>query len=325
VARNFAEGFCDLFKLMLKLVCQHQQQDAEFKVNGEWLKINPGEWRNQFDVTINVGLGVGNKDQRVSHLMALSQKQMEGVQFGVATPVNLYNTGKELAKEMGFKSADKFFTDPSKNPPPQHPDPEQMKAQAQMPLIQAKGQIDAQLKQMELQAESQHKQIDAQATMQVERDKMQMQAQVDQHRQEVEAQQQEAKRQGEAQLAQYMAQLDKDKEDARLQHEYALEQLRQQAAREVAEMNNSTKIAVAQIAAQQANNAALMAAQNAADSEIATEVGGDEAAEKADPLASLASMHGDLMTGIAGLVKTLSNPKPKTILRDADGRAVGVQ
>lgn len=138
IARNFAEGFCDLFKLMLKLVCQHQNEKAEIRLNGEWLNIDPREWRNQFDVYINVGLGVGNKDQRISHLMAMSQKQMEGLPMGVATPLNIYNANAELAKELGFKSADKFFTDPSKNPPPQQPNIEVIKAQAQLPLIKLK-------------------------------------------------------------------------------------------------------------------------------------------------------------------------------------------
>jgi hypothetical protein len=312
IARNFAEGFCDMFKLMLKLVCQHQQQPAEIKLNGTWLNIDPREWRNQFDVSINVGLGVGNKDQRVAHLMALRQQQDIGMQFGVATPENVYNANKELSKELGFKNGDKFFTDPAKNPPPQHPDPEQMKAQAQLPLIQAKAQADAQLKQMELQAQGQHKQIDAQASMQVERDKMTMQAQVDQHRQQVEAEQQAAKMEKEAQLAQFNAQLDAQKEQMRLQHERELKMLDIEAQERKAQFEGSVKIQVAQISAQNALDTASLAAQNAAANEVSSEL---DNTEVMDAITQLASSVGEIHKHISA---------PKKIVRGPDGKAIGV-
>lgn len=313
IARNFAEGFCDLFKLMLKLVCQHQNEKAEIRLNGEWLNIDPREWRNQFDVYINVGLGVGNKDQRVSHLMAMSQKQMEGLPMGVATPLNIYNANAELAKELGFKSADKFFTDPSKNPPPQQPNIEVIKAQAQLPLIQAKAQADAQLKQMELQAAGQHKQIDAQASMQVERDKMQMQAQVDQHRQEVEAQQQAAKMEKEAQLAQFQAELQKEHENAKLNHSMQMEQLKAQAAKEIAELDAAVKIQVAQISAQNAIDTASLSAQAAAANQVTEELSPDNTVI-------------DAIKGISERVDALHAhaTAPRKIVRDAEGRATGV-
>ena len=313
IARNFAEGFCDLFKLMLKLVCQHQNEKAEIRLNGEWLNIDPREWRNQFDVSINVGLGVGNKDQRINHLMALSQKQMEGLPIGVATPENIYNANAELSKELGFKSADKFFTDPTKHPPPQHPDPEQMKAQAQLPLIQAKGQIDAQLKQIELQAAGQHKQIEAQANMQVERDKMAMQAQVDQHRQEVEAQQQAAKMEKEAQLAQFNAELQKEHENAKLNHSMQMEQMKQQAAKEIAELEAAVKIQVAQISAQNAIDTASLAAQNAAANQVTEELAPDTTV--IDAIKSI----GDKVDALHAHATA-----PRKIVRDASGKATGV-
>jgi hypothetical protein len=301
IARHFATGFTDMFKLILKLVCQHQQAEAEIKLNGQWLNINPTEWRNQFDVSINVGLGVGNKDQRIQHLMALRQQQDVGMNFGVATPMNVFNANVEIARELGYKNADKFFTDPVKNPPPKNPDPEQMKAQAQIPLIQAKAQADAQLKQMELQAAGQHKQIDAQAQaqveaakqnaqmqieqaklqmqLQIETQKMQMQAEVDRNRQQVEMLQHNAKAEKEAQLAQFTSTLDEGHKNAAMNHAYAVEQLKQAAAKEIAELEAATRIQVATIGAKQALTLASMNAQAAADQELSREFGDNEAKE----------------------------------------------
>lgn len=310
VARNFADGFTELFKLMLKLVCQHQDKEAMVKLSGGWIQIDPREWRNQFDVNINVGIGMGNKDQKVQHMMALIQQQAQVFPLGVANPANVYNAQAELAKLLGYKNPDKFYTDPAKaQPQPPKPDPEQLKIQGQMQLEQGKAQAAAQNKQLELQA-----------NITIEREKMQMQAQVDQHRQEVEAQQQAAKAEKEAQLRQFEAELDMQKEAAKLQHQMAIEQMKAQAARELAELNASVEILKAQISAKQASDAAMMAATNAADVEVANEIGGDEAQE--NPLNQLAAMHGDLMQGVAGLVAHLG--RPKQIIRGPDGRATGV-
>ena len=85
IARTFAEtGFTDLFKLILKLVGQHQDKSSSIKLGSKWVNIDPREWRNQFDLTINVGLGTGNKDQQVQHLMTLIQNQRVDMQVGVA-------------------------------------------------------------------------------------------------------------------------------------------------------------------------------------------------------------------------------------------------
>jgi hypothetical protein len=226
IARNFAEGFVDLFKMMLKLVCQYQNKRASIRLSGRWVDMDPREWRNQFDVSINVGLGVGNKDQQVQHLMALGQVQAQAMAVGIVKPQNLYETGRELAKAMGFKAPEKFFAEPDPNAPP--PDPMAGQMQIEQMKVQAKTQADMQAKQAE---------------MQLERERMQMQAEVDQHRQEVEAQQQAAKVQAEMQL-----------EREKFQQQMQLEQMKIQA-----EMQ--TQVEIARIKAEATVNAAQLTAQ----------------------------------------------------------------
>ena len=200
IARNFAEGFRDLFRLILKLVSQYCDKEAFIRLRGTWVNVDPREWRNGFDCTVNVGLGTGNKDQQVAHLMALLQQQQMGLQIGTATPENVYQSQAELTKALGFKSADKFFSDPAKAPPkPQPPTPEQIKAQAAM-----------QLKQMELQADAQ---------------KFQAQAQLEQQRIQLEAQAKQAQKQAELQVQQANDERDAAREQARLQMEAQLKQL----------------------------------------------------------------------------------------------------
>lgn len=259
IARNFSEGYVDLFKQILKLVCQYQQKEQVVKLTGGWVPIDPREWSNQFDVCINVGIGMGNKDQKIQHLQMLGAVQAQGLQIGIATPDNIYHAASEMAKQLGFKNADKFFTDPAKQPPQNKPDPEQMKAQAQMQVEQAKIQSTAQLKQMELQHNAQLDQAKRDHELQLETARMQMQAQVDANRQQVEADQK-------TQEAQQQAQLDALKEQQKT------EQLRMQLDfdqwKTVAD--NETKVLVAQIQAHTSmSNAQTSAATKEAPNGIA--------------------------------------------------------
>ena len=259
IARNFAEGFTELFKLMLKLVCQHQDKEAMVKLSGGWVSIDPREWRNQFDVCINVGIGMGNKDQKVAHLMTLIQQQGHAFQLGLANPKNVYEASTELAKLLGFKNGEKFFTDPSKAPPPNKPDPEQMKMQAQMQIEQAKIQANGQLEQMKMQQAAQLDEVKRQHEMALEQAKMHMQAQVDNNRQEAEARQKQLQMQQQAELDQLKAQLESEKHNRELEFN-----------RWKAQLDAETKILVAQINAQ---SLVTKAQDDAADAAISDEAG----------------------------------------------------
>lgn len=149
IARVFAEtGVKDLFLLILKLVSQYQDGEQTMMMNGQWVSMNPREWATQFDFSVNVGLGTGNKDQIVQHLMGLMQTQQNGLQVGFATPQNLFNSASKLAENMGFKQADMFFTDPTKMPPkpPGPPDPRLTYDQEKLKLERDKAMAENDLK-----------------------------------------------------------------------------------------------------------------------------------------------------------------------------------
>ena len=254
IARNFAEGFRDLFRMILKLVSQYCDKKAFVRLRGTWVDVDPREWRNQFDCTVNVGLGTGNKDQQVAHLMALLQQQQMGLQIGTATPENVYQSQAELVKALGFKSADKFFSDPAKQPPrPQPPNPEQIKAQAAQQLEQMRQQGAMQMKQAELQAEQQ---------------KFQAETQLDMQRIQLEAQATQAQKQAELQVQQANDERDAAREQARIQMEAQLKQIeaetKAQLEREKLEMERfkaelaaQTQLQIARLQAE----AGLIAAQ----------------------------------------------------------------
>jgi hypothetical protein len=286
IARNFAEGFTELFKYILKLVCQHQNKKATVRLTGGWAEIDPREWRNQFDVSINVGIGLGNKDQKVQHLMALLMQQEKTLMLGVTNPENVYNAHAELVKLLGFKNPDKFFTDPVKNPPPPQPNPEQEKLQGQMQIAQATMQSTERIEQMKAQLQTQANEADRQHEAQLEHMKMGMQAQVDDNRQRAEAGQKTLEQQYQAQLsqlnAQYTAQNDASKQ--------SLEKYK-------ADLASQTTLAVAE-----------MSAKTAADGTAAK-------AGKSDS---------DIAASVKQMWEEFTN-QPITIVRDATGRASGVK
>lgn len=259
ITRQFAEtGFTDLANMILKLVCQYQDKSVTIKLGNKWQNIDPREWTNGFDLSINVGLGTGNKDQQVQHLMALGQKQAMGLQIGTATPKNIYNADVKLAEALGFKNADMFFTDPDgppdPNAPPKKPpapDPKivvaQMQAQAQQQIAQGQQSFEHQKHVDQMQAAQQKAQLDAQVAI---------------------TQQQAQQAQAEAQ-ARVEAERDLQKFQMELAMQERLEEKRLASEEWRAKLQSDTAIAVAQIGAKQAMDGALIAAQTNADQELA--------------------------------------------------------
>jgi hypothetical protein len=231
IARNFAEGFVELFMKMLKLTSQHQHKKVQIRVSGQWVDMDPREWRNKFDVNVNVGLGIGSKDEQVQKNMALAQQQAHAMAIGVANPKNVYNLMCDIAKGMGQKNPDKYFNDPEKNPPPQKgPSPEQEKMQGLMQIEQMKAQIGAQSQQAQMAADAQAKQAEIQANAQLEAIKANYQVQAD-----------EANRAHEAQLEHLRMSMQAEVDRARDQSQAEQETLKMQQAAQLAQLEASYK------------------------------------------------------------------------------------
>lgn len=187
VARLFAEtGVKDMFMLVHRLVRTNYTKPDIVRLRNEWVEVDPRQWKTRTDMVITVGLGTGNKDQQLSHLMTMLGVQKEALQIGIATPKNIYHSCIKLAQNAGFKDAEEFFTDPStQQQQPQQPDPKVVEAQMKNQLEQQKLQQAQQEAMAKFQQEQEKMEMDFQIKreemnkdVQISREKMQQEIEI---------------------------------------------------------------------------------------------------------------------------------------------------
>lgn len=163
IARIFAEGVKDLFRANLGLIIRNQQGPRILKITGTWTPVDPSSWKRQYELSVAVGLGTGNRDKMVNQMMQLISLQAQAIQVqkGINGPLvtgeNIFNAVTTLVHAMGYKTAEKYFSDPSKMPPPGPPPPdplvqaEEIKSQSSQKTAMIKAQSDQQTSIVEMQ------------------------------------------------------------------------------------------------------------------------------------------------------------------------------
>ena len=164
IARSFADGVKDLFKNILAVICEYQDQERIVKLRGEFIPMNPREWTDHYDCTVQVGLGTGNQDQRLQVLQQVLNVQEKMIQqggMGMVTPQTIYNTIEAYLQNSGYKDATQFFNDPSQQPPqpPQQEqqDPALQLAAQQIEIDKQKAMADVDFKNRKLEADNEFK------------------------------------------------------------------------------------------------------------------------------------------------------------------------
>jgi hypothetical protein len=78
IARIFAEtGVKDLFRLLLKLLVEHQPRSRMIRLRNKWVEMDPRSWNADMDVSIAVGLGMGSKAERITTAQSILEVQKE--------------------------------------------------------------------------------------------------------------------------------------------------------------------------------------------------------------------------------------------------------
>jgi len=191
IARIFAEGGVrDLFENILHLLCKYQDKPRVIRLRGKYVSVDPREWSNQYDVSINVGLGTGNRQEQMAMLAMVLQKQEQiiGTQ-GVSGPLvglsQYRSTLGRFIESAGFKDSSEFFREvtpeieqqiaQASSQPQQDPNMQAIMAQvqAQIQADQARAQSDIQVQQAKAEADIALQREKAAAAIQLEREKAQ--------------------------------------------------------------------------------------------------------------------------------------------------------
>lgn len=172
IARIFAEtGIKDIFRNILHLLCKYQDKPRVIRLQGKFVPMDPREWDTEYDVTINVGLGTGTKQEQMAMLGMVLQKQEQIIQqYGPANPlvsVGQYRqTLGKFIEAAGFKDSSRFFKEitpeidaqlSQPQPQQQAPDPAiqayMAQMQAQIQATQAKAEADIEVKRQKAMAD----------------------------------------------------------------------------------------------------------------------------------------------------------------------------
>jgi len=197
--RMIAETFVkELVINVHSLIVKHQLSMDSVKLGGEYTNVDPSNWKPRKHVSIKVGLGTGNSEERIRKLTLLKGLQEELKQRGLVTDEEAYKIYVDIAKELGEVNPEKYVVTPDKQNPKYLQLKQQMNKAQPNPLAEAE-KVKGEYKLKESQLTNQFKGQLAQMT---EMNRMQMDNLKEQNKQMIEMIRTEHKRDMEAFKAQ---------------------------------------------------------------------------------------------------------------------------
>ena len=188
MARIFAEtGIKDLYLGLHALLRRIGGMTDTIRLNGQWQNIDPTSWGQRNDMTVEVGVGSSGRAQDLAMMSAVIDKQAQAVEMQggangpLVTEGNLYASAIRFTQKTGIKDAETFWTDPvnAQSQQPKLPSAEQIAAQSDAQVDQAKVQIDQGKLALDQQVQQSKSQAEA-TKLQLEQQKHAMGAQFDQ-------------------------------------------------------------------------------------------------------------------------------------------------
>jgi len=175
IARVFAETGCkDLAKTVLLLCQKHMMKGRVIRIRNEYVSVDPRAWDNEFDISVEVGLGNGKEDEKLQMLLQVAGKQEQlisqlGMNNPVVKPSQYVNTLNKIIEMAGFKDTSQFFNSAEQI--------DQILAQQQQAAAQQQGGVSQQveLERQKLQADIALEREKMLLELELEREKFQQQ------------------------------------------------------------------------------------------------------------------------------------------------------
>lgn len=165
IARMLAEsGVKELVQQVHGLLIRHQDKPKVVRLRGQYVTVNPTEWRERTDLVVKVGIGTGTEEDKRQELILLETMQEKAAQLGLVGPRQGYAMFKDIAHTLGRTNPEKYVMDPDSQEYQQMMQQRQQ-SQGGNPLAEAeqvKGQFKLQSEQMAHQFKAQISQMQEQ-------------------------------------------------------------------------------------------------------------------------------------------------------------------
>src|SRR6185437_12254149 len=96
IARLLAEGVKGIFLKIHAELMRHQDKPLELEISGKWVQVDPSSWRRRTKVSVNVGLGSGNREELRANVQMLAGAQAALAQMGLVGPKQGYEAFKVM-------------------------------------------------------------------------------------------------------------------------------------------------------------------------------------------------------------------------------------
>jgi hypothetical protein len=121
VARDMAElGWTPIFRALLKMEIKHQDRPRNLRIGKKLIEVNPKHWNADMGITINLGLGTGNRQRDMMMLQGVASNQMtlagQLMQNGATEDAidmlpKIVETMRQQTEAAGIRDSEFYFVD----------------------------------------------------------------------------------------------------------------------------------------------------------------------------------------------------------------------
>lgn len=166
MTRLLAEGVKEMVLQVHAIILRHQDRNRMVKMRGEWVNVNPQEWRERTELTVKVGLGTGNEAEKREKLMLIATLQEKLHAMGMVGPEQAYSLFEDIAKTLGFDVPGKYVMTPNSPEFQQAMQSKQGQPNPEILKIQEQGKVTLMAKQAELKVQAENDARDGDRQMQ---------------------------------------------------------------------------------------------------------------------------------------------------------------
>lgn len=115
IARIFADTAVKrIFEKIVELASKYQAEPMQIQVHGRPLNIDPTQWRYKTHCHVNVGIGTGERREKIANLSYFIGEMKALIEMGlpIVDSKKLYNAYDKLVTEVGLKETSLYFNDP---------------------------------------------------------------------------------------------------------------------------------------------------------------------------------------------------------------------